>query len=397
MTTARQLQGTRSEGRETPGRGTLGAGMETSRGRGPARKGGKLSAKAIAGWARDLVGAAAEFFDGALDEVGELVAGQGTDELEGLRHGSEGPKVEELQSLLVSAGHLTAAAMATGPGTFGDQTLAAVESFQRSAGLEVTGVVDAETAAALRDAPSRSEDPAPEVDPGSDQEAAAPTGEVEPGNATQKAIRDAALKFPTGSSGPSVPSPGQWYVDTDGKDGARMREAIQLYDAWKTSDQGPEALPGVREEMIEALLGSGYGRSQGEDFCDRIAEVHGSGPLPTTDAETLDYLGVQRQCVEFANTVAIGAGGKYAGHAATTAPKAEARPGMGWSKKGHYMLITGVHTDADGNPTKFDVVDANGADGGWTNPDGERPWERKVRRKSGLDATAGDVKRHDAD
>lgn len=62
-----------------------------------------------------------------------------------LRRGESGPRVEALQQTLVRFGHLSAAAMATGPGIFGARTESALKEFQRANGLTPNGIYDGAT------------------------------------------------------------------------------------------------------------------------------------------------------------------------------------------------------------------------------------------------------------
>jgi peptidoglycan hydrolase-like protein with peptidoglycan-binding domain len=62
-----------------------------------------------------------------------------------LRRGDSGACVEALQQTLVRLGHLSAAAMATGPGRFGARTERALKEFQRANGLNANGIYDGAT------------------------------------------------------------------------------------------------------------------------------------------------------------------------------------------------------------------------------------------------------------
>lgn len=64
-----------------------------------------------------------------------------------LRRGDRGPRVQALQETLVRFGHLSPAAMATGPGVFGAQTERALKEFQRANGLIANGLYDGATQA----------------------------------------------------------------------------------------------------------------------------------------------------------------------------------------------------------------------------------------------------------
>ncbi|HEY0170039.1 MAG TPA: peptidoglycan-binding protein [Pyrinomonadaceae bacterium] len=66
-----------------------------------------------------------------------------------LGRGDRGRGVRDLQETLVRLGHLSAAAMATGPGIFGRQTENALKEFQRAGGLNATGVYDGATRTAV--------------------------------------------------------------------------------------------------------------------------------------------------------------------------------------------------------------------------------------------------------
>jgi peptidoglycan hydrolase-like protein with peptidoglycan-binding domain len=63
----------------------------------------------------------------------------------GLKHGMKSADVRQLQSVLVKLGFMTEAQVATGPGTFGPRTKAALEKLQGALGAKVTGEFTAET------------------------------------------------------------------------------------------------------------------------------------------------------------------------------------------------------------------------------------------------------------
>ncbi len=70
----------------------------------------------------------------------------------GLRKGDTGPKVKQLQDALTKLGYMTKAQVATGPGTFGAKTEAAVTKFQQDHKLPTTGFYGELTHAALKKA-----------------------------------------------------------------------------------------------------------------------------------------------------------------------------------------------------------------------------------------------------
>jgi peptidoglycan hydrolase-like protein with peptidoglycan-binding domain len=75
-------------------------------------------------------------------------AGEGTGQL--LHRGSTAPEVETLQDELIDLGHLRPEEKAGGPGTFGPRTERALKEFQSANGLAPSGVLEAETHAAMR-------------------------------------------------------------------------------------------------------------------------------------------------------------------------------------------------------------------------------------------------------
>ncbi|HEY3444961.1 MAG TPA: LysM peptidoglycan-binding domain-containing protein [Myxococcales bacterium] len=88
-----------------------------------------------------------------------------------LRRGQTGSPVKQLQDSLVKLGYMTKAQVATGPGTFGPKTEAAVESFQSKHGLQASGVYGPSTREALAKAlqkgdPKPSEPTKPQNTPG---------------------------------------------------------------------------------------------------------------------------------------------------------------------------------------------------------------------------------------
>jgi peptidoglycan hydrolase-like protein with peptidoglycan-binding domain len=66
-----------------------------------------------------------------------------------LKRGSQGPAVKQLQDALVKLGYLSSATAATGPGTFGPATEAALKKFQSKNGVSATGYYGPQTRAAF--------------------------------------------------------------------------------------------------------------------------------------------------------------------------------------------------------------------------------------------------------
>jgi predicted chitinase/murein DD-endopeptidase MepM/ murein hydrolase activator NlpD len=78
-----------------------------------------------------------------------------------LQRGMQGEEVRQLQSALVSLGHMTQAQMDTGPGIFGPQTEASLKSFQAANGVPSTGFYGSMTREALTRAAGGTTGPGP--------------------------------------------------------------------------------------------------------------------------------------------------------------------------------------------------------------------------------------------
>lgn len=225
---------------------------------------------------------------------------------------------------------------------------------------------------------------------------------------TQVQIKVVSNASYSGSTSASVmaPSGAPWLTDCAGGDGARMRSAINLYAAWFNANVfaakrcAPPAPPStVITNMTNALNGpSGCSTSCSCSTCcynstskslmvNRIKSVYNQKccqspnstvATPTSDQQTLDFLGIRKQCLEWAETIAKKSGGKYRGYgAAGVSTPANYRPGMGLYKtdKSHAMILIDIYWDANGNPTQYKVAEANYGTG-WQNPCGFVPWER---------------------
>jgi peptidoglycan hydrolase-like protein with peptidoglycan-binding domain len=75
----------------------------------------------------------------ALDSALTAASGAGQVPQGDLEKGAQGEEVRQLQSNLVKLGYLSQAQMDTGPGIFGEQTEAALRSFQSASGVPSTG------------------------------------------------------------------------------------------------------------------------------------------------------------------------------------------------------------------------------------------------------------------
>ena len=112
---------------------------------------------------------------------------------------------------------------------------------------------------------------------------------------------------------------------------------------------------------------------------DRIIEEY-NGSVPVDDDETLIYLGIQKQCMEWAMTIAIEAGGasRNYGNPGPLVDIEDVRPGMGYYRLNfHAMIIIDVYHDSEGTPTGLRVAGSNWGVG-WSNPGGQVPWDRAI-------------------
>jgi hypothetical protein len=192
----------------------------------------------------------------------------------------------------------------------------------------------------------------------------------------------------SGSSGRSIiGSP--WLTDAAGGDGGRMLMAIQRYVNW-TRARAPKASQADIERQMANDLAQTYNSTQQSQFVARIKArtviyaPNFNGPLPgppTTDQGALDYLGIQKQCKEWADSLVQAVGGRtfaYANSAAVSSTNA--RPGMGLYKldSTHAALIIDIYWK-NGIAYLFQLAEANMGSGWPQNPPGQVPWERTVR------------------
>ncbi|MDO8785080.1 MAG: hypothetical protein Q7J12_02575, partial [Syntrophales bacterium] len=187
-----------------------------------------------------------------------------------------------------------------------------------------------------------------------------------------------------GSSGQSKTGSG-WQTDIAGGDGTRMLSAIIIHHEWMRKP-AKKTIEQVKKEMKAAFVKSQYKVAQVTALVNRITEVYNSKSIPTTESMVLGYLGIRRQCHEWADFV----WGK--GETKPLKDIKEVRPGMGYfihKPNEHAMIITDVLWE-NGNPIKFRVAEANYGTG-WENPRGSVPWERTVRNDRIVDATIGNV------
>ena len=220
----------------------------------------------------------------------------------------------------------------------------------------------------------------------------------------QRAIRDAALRSSGQSSGQSTTN-GTWLTDAADGDGRRMRAAISRYHNWYwTTPSRRVSLAQIKAQMATDFAGSAYDSLRRSMLANQIVDRYNAavrlGPvrLPANDNDTLWFLGIRKQCVEWAMTTAISAGGRSKNYSAAgvTDPRAF-RPGMGLYKndRSHAMIIVDIKWDSAGNPVEFKVVESNFGSG-WMNPPGMVPWQRTVGTRTGVTRSGNKVINYEA-
>lgn len=226
----------------------------------------------------------------------------------------------------------------------------------------------------------------------------------------QKSVVNAATGQIGKSSGSSVmaPSGAPWLTDCASGDGQRIRNAINVYAAWYNANvpssqrcSTPNVPSTIRTQMLGKLKGAtGCSTSCSCSTCcyndtskglmvNKIMAIYNQKACqtpnstiatPSTDQQTLTFMGIRKQCLEWAATIGYNAGGGYRGYSATgVSPASNYRPGMALYKtdRSHAMIITDIYWDASGNPTKFRIAESNYGTG-WQNPCGQIPWDRKI-------------------
>lgn len=203
----------------------------------------------------------------------------------------------------------------------------------------------------------------------------------------QQVVARATSKIGQSSGQSQVSSPygsqTLWATDAAGGDGARIGRAINRYHQFVMGRTPAQTLSQVRASMEQEL--STYDATRRRLLVDRIIGEFGKyalpgGPSYRTDQAVLTFLGIRRQCLEFAATVGLEAGGQARGYSSTSiADPSRFRPGMALFKadRSHAMLIVDIYWDSNGRPTRYRVVEANWGTG-WTNPRGMVPWQRVV-------------------
>ena len=180
---------------------------------------------------------------------------------------------------------------------------------------------------------------------------------------------------------------GDWDTDADNGEGERMRNAINLLATFMAGRPSANiALDGRIEQQMKAQLSTFDVRRQ-QLLVDRMVDrwrfwSRRTGPNPfqfplRDDRHVLVFMGFNRQCLEWANTIAISAGGRSARWLSPGVSLYAVRPGMGLFDAGHHAMIIVDIDWRGGVPSRFRVAEANWGDE-WMHPAGQIPWQRTV-------------------
>jgi hypothetical protein len=202
----------------------------------------------------------------------------------------------------------------------------------------------------------------------------------------------------------STDTQSKWLTDCADGDGAKMRKAIQVYNDWFKANVitskrcSPPALPtATRNNMIDAFAGSAYDATRKTALVNQIVSrynaiaCNASVAVPTDDNGTLSLLAIQKQCLEWAETIGRSAGGQARGYyAAGVSSTKDYRPGMAMYKtdRTHATVLVDIYWNRDGSIGKVRIAEANYANG-WMNPVGAIPWERRVNTSRELTSLSG--------
>lgn len=189
-----------------------------------------------------------------------------------LARGAQGPDVQALQSALVTAGFLTAAAMATGPGLFGGRTEAAVMAAQSAKGLAPSGRYDAATRAALAGTPTTAA-PSSGSDSADVADAGAPEADLRRGDKGDSvaALQDALVQLGYLSAANKASGPGLF--------GPRTESALQAFQRAHSISPTTGVYDTTTRDWLQRRLAG-----------EAAPEIdHQSQGLPTTEAEADEH------------------------------------------------------------------------------------------------------------
>ena len=115
-----------------------------------------------------------------------------------------------------------------------------------------------------------------------------------------------------------------------------------------------------------------------------ITQYRNANLIPENDQQTLDFLGIRRQCMEWAAAIVIQSGGTPKLQCTSRCEPQDFRAGMLLLQNdhGHAMIIVDIYWNEHANPTMFRVAEANYQLGYWSNPNGQVPWARQVQLRA---------------
>ena len=231
-----------------------------------------------------------------------------------------------------------------------------------------------------------------------------------------------ALAMPYSSSTHLADGTTYWFTDVSsvkdapGTDGARFLSAFNIlhqwvskttrdggaggYDAWKKQNRSTPTT--TRGKMCDVMLTkNGYQKSQCDQLTGRIIVSYG-GQMPANDQDAiLSTLGILAQCKETADRLVLSGNGKPSVYVATGVAADTMEPGfygmVNRSTGPHSGIVVGVRWNDKDDVKKWDVtwdgktkankpkithvrITESNATGSWTNPGGEVPWLRTIRR-----------------
>ena len=225
---------------------------------------------------------------------------------------------------------------------------------------------------------------------------------------------------------------GEWKTDIEGGDGNRFLKGIKIrvawaeYDTWRKAHKQPtqkelndfkmnlsKRYSTVTDEAINAYNKDTSDNSlkkmimkqfddsyyvkyhviynpQRKDVRSIIAEKlisDKTGKVPSDNRNgVLSQLGIQKQCLEWAMTIAIKAGGKSINYQKSSKHSVDINnitPGMGiYHEQRHAMIITDVYYE-DKKPKIIKVAESNNANN-FANPEGDIPWKRTIKNSRTL-------------
>lgn len=172
----------------------------------------------------------------------------------------------------------------------------------------------------------------------------------------------------------------QWDTDLYNGDGLRMLTALRRLPVARN---GVVTVNGravaLRTQMV-ADLRPYYIDNTATALVDHMIARYQANPrLPTiADGTLLTYLQIRQQCKEFVDTLVKNAQGTQRCTCYDGVANDRIRPGMYATTggRGHTALVTAIHWTGN-QVTEVTVVESNFGNS-WSNPPGQRPWQRTI-------------------